>query len=117
MFVKLKLNENLAIGTIVAYDSENKYWSAAPNDSEMFGVVGREPVQDTETLVWSAAVYFAGTVYAIADRPIPDQGGNLCVLNGRVFVDNSMTGCGIVAPKISGQTSKVAGDLIMVHLR
>ena len=117
MFVKLKLNENLAIGTVVSYNSENDYWSTASNDSGMIGVVGREAVQNTETLQWTAAIYFSGTVYAIADRSIPDQGGNLCVSNGRVFVDNSMPGCGIVAPKIEGQDSRIAGELIMVHLR
>tara|TARA_B100001059_G_C17621292_1_gene469669 strand:- start:434 stop:784 length:351 start_codon:yes stop_codon:yes gene_type:complete len=116
MFVKLKLNENLTIGTIVSYDSENKYWSAASNDSEVFGVVGREPVQDAETLVWSAAVYFAGTVYAIADRIIPDEGGNLAVLNGKVYVDNTKD-CGIISPAIINSSQRQAGDLVMIHIR
>ncbi len=117
MFVKLKLSENLAIGTVVSFDSVNNYWTTAANDSSMIGVIGRAPVQDEESLEWSAAVYFAGTINALADRAIPNEGGNLCVINGRVYVDNAESGCGIIAPNARGQEQRQAGNLVMVHLK
>ena len=117
MFVKLQIDSNLAIGTVVSFDSTNNYWATASNDSDMIGVIGRAPVQDVETEEWSAAVYFAGTVNAIADRAIPNEGGNLCISNGKVYVDNTESGCGIIAPNARGQEQRQANELVMVHLK
>lgn len=117
MFVKVKLSGNLALGTVVSYDSTNSNWTTAVNDNDLIGVVNQAPVQDSETQEYWALVVFAGLANALADRAIPDQGGELCVLNGKVFVDNSMDGCGIIAPKPRDLPSRVANDLVMVHLR
>jgi len=116
MFVRVKLNENLAVGTVVNYDTVNGYWKTALNDNDMIGVIDRSPVQD-ENSDWWAKVRFAGLTNALADRDIPDEGGELCVINGKVFVDNSMNGCGIIAPKPADLPSRVANQLVMVHLR
>ena len=117
MFVKVKINDNLAVGTVVSFDSINNYWTTAANDSSMIGVIGRPPVQDEDSQEWSAAVYFAGTVNAIADRAIPDEGGNLCVINGKVYVDNAEQDCGIIAPNARGLAQRQANELVMVHLK
>ena len=116
MFVNVKLASNLAVGTVVNYDTINQYWNSASDSSNMIGVIEKAPFQD-EDLNWWAAVRFSGSTVALADRAIPDEGGKLCILNGRVFVDNSMTGCGIVAPKVTDQASRVANDLVMVNIR
>ena len=117
MFVKLQIDSNLPLGTVVSFDSTNNYWTTAANDSGLIGVIGRSPVQDEDSQIWSAAVYFAGTVNAIADRAIADEGGNLCVINGRVYVDNAESGCGIIAPNARGQEQRQANELVMVHLK
>lgn len=117
MFVKLKLSENLAIGTVVSFDSVNNYWTTAVNDSSMIGVIGRQSTQNEETLEWTATVYFAGTINALADRAIPDEGGNLCVANGKIYVDNTESGCGLIAPNARGLAQRQAGDLVLIHLK
>jgi len=118
MFVKVKVNDSsLAVGTVITYDSINAVWSSAPNDNDMVGVIEQAPEQDTETSEWFAKTSFAGATLALADRAIPDEGGELCVVNGRVYVDNTADGCGIIAPLPRGQVSRVANDLVMVHLR
>jgi|11BtaG_2_1085332.scaffolds.fasta_scaffold00067_8 hypothetical protein len=116
MFVNVKLASNLAVGTVVSYDSVNQNWNSAPDDSSMIGVIERPPIQDDDSNYW-AHVRFSGSTVAIADQAIPNEGGMLCVSNGRVFVDNSMAGCGIVAPKIADQADRIANDLVMVNIR
>ena len=118
MFVKLKLNDNLSIGTVVCHDAENDCWIASTNGQGLIGVIGRDPIQDETTLEWSASIYFAGTIMALADRDIPDSGGNLRVLNGKVYVDNSVVNdFGIISPNARGQEQRTANDLIMIHIR
>jgi len=116
MFVRVKLSENLAVGTVVSYDTTNAVWTTALNDNNMIGIIDRAPIQD-DNATWWAQVRFAGLTNALADRSIPDEGGNLCVANGKVFVDNTMDGCGIIAPKPADFASRVANDLVMVHIR
>jgi hypothetical protein len=118
MFVKIKVHDSsLAVGTVVSYDSVNAVWSSAANDNDMIGVIEQAPEQDTDTNEWYAKTRFAGSTVALADRAIPDEGGELCVVNGRVYVDNTADGCGIIAPLPRGQVSRVENDLVMVHLR
>ena len=116
MFVKLQIDSNLAIGTVVSFDSTNNYWTTAANDSGVIGVIGRPSVQDEDSQTWSAAVYFAGTVNALADRAIPNEGGNLCISIGKIYVDNTESGCGIIAPNARGLAQRQAGDLVLIHL-
>ena len=117
MFVKLKLADNIPVGTVVSYDSINNQWNIASNDESMVGVVGRPATQEEETLEWTAAVYFAGTVSALADRALPNEGGNLCISNGKVYVDNTESGCGLIAPNARGLTQRQADDLVLIHLK
>ena len=116
MFVKLKLNDNLSIGTVVCHDEENDYWIASTNGQGLIGIVGSLPVQDETTLEWSASIYFSGTMMAIADRDIPNSGGKLSVLNCKVYVDNNSNGLGIVSPNARGQDQRIANDLVLVHI-
>jgi hypothetical protein len=41
----------------------------------------------------------------------------MAVLNGRVYVDNSTDHSGIIAPLPRGQNTRLADDLVMVHIR
>jgi len=116
MFIKVKIASNLAVGTVVNYDSVNQNWNTASDSSSIIGVIERAPTQDDDSNWWTN-VRFSGSTVALADRAIPDEGGKLCILNGRVFVDNSMDGCGIIAPKVADQASRVANDLVMVNIR
>ncbi len=117
MFCIVKLNENLEVGTVVQYDTGVNKWVTASSHQDTIGVVSQPSHQDEENQEWWAQVVFAGVAYALSDRDIPDQGGKLNVSNGKVFVDNTSGGNGIVAPIARGQISRVAGDLVMVDIR
>lgn len=116
MFVAVKLSANHPIGSVVAYSSTAQAWDLALNVVSPLGVV--EVVsQDPDTLEWWGNVRLAGTAYALADRAIPDEGGEMTVNNGKVYVDNSADHAGIVAPLPRGQASRVENNLVMVHIR
>lgn len=118
MFVKVKISGNLAIGTVVSYDDINNYWSIASNESQLIGVISKQPIENTEDQSWRAQVIFSGLANALVDRDIPDQGGKFKVLNGKVYVDNSGdSSAGIICPKPETLSSRTEGDLVMVDIR
>lgn len=118
MFITLELSGNIAEKTAVSFDSASSKWTTAPDTSRLIGVVKGTAYQDSETQKWFAPVAISGfDFYMVADRAIPDEGGFMHVNNGRVYADNSSMGCGTIAPLNIGETTRVAGDLVLVHLR
>jgi hypothetical protein len=116
MFCTVELNTNLQVGTVVQYDTTNLKWITAKNHQDTIGVIS-ELAQQDENENWWARVTFAGTAYALADRAILDQGGKLNVNNGKVFVDNSSSANGIIAPITRGESSRNTDDLVLVDIR
>ena len=116
MFVRVKVSESVAKGNIVTYNSGLSKFDLASTMVKPLGVVIEDPFTSAEgDLI--AAVAFAGEGYAIASRSIPDEGGELNVENGMVFVDNSANGEGIVLPVPYDQTQRNAGDSVMIYIR
>lgn len=111
MFVQVIVNPALVVGNVVSYSSTTSKWEAASNSAGLIGVIMTTP--DSEGL---ASVQFAGISYALASRDIPDEGGNLAVENGQVFVSSDM-GAGVVSPKDKNATTRLAGELVMIHVR
>jgi hypothetical protein len=117
MFCTVKLRNNLEVGTVVQFNTDEGTWDTATTHQDTIGVISSAPAQDEETLEWWARVTFAGTTFALADRTIPDQGGKLTVNNGRVFVDNLSNANGIIAPLTRGESTRLANDLVLVDIR
>lgn len=115
MWVKINLNENLPVGTVVQFDDTLSAWVSAPNiGTRMIGVlIEVAQQQDGE---WIAPACFSGICEARADRTIPASGGSLHVLNGRIYVDETQDSCGIVAPLPRGQSVKEENDLVLISL-
>ena len=116
MWIKIKVDQNTPIGSVLAYSSESSSWELAQNLNTPPGVL-EQITQDAITSEYYGVVRFAGVAFALADRAIPDEGGRLTVTNGRVYVDNTSDHCGIIAPLPNGQVSRLEGDLVMVHIR
>jgi len=116
MFVVVKLKEEYDIGTIVEYNDLNSYWEKSSSSVERIGVV-ESSEQDVVTLEWWGKVRFSGSCFAIADREIPSGGGNMAVLNGKVFVDNSVNSVGFISPIGRGQNNRIANDLVLLNIR
>ena len=116
MFVIVKLSDNYAVGSVVAFSSTDQSWALASSVTSPLGIV-EEVEQDSETSEYWGRCSFAGLTYALSDRAVPDEGGELAVLNGRVYVDNTTDHAGIIAPLPRGQETRGAGVLVMVHIR
>ena len=114
MFVFLEVENNVQRGHIVYYNSSVQKWAIASDDNSLVGVVSSDPENSEDKVI--AKVIFAGSAYAIADRAIPDEGGNLAVQNGKVYVDNTKD-CGIISPSILNMDQRQENDLVMVHIR
>lgn len=118
MFVTVELNENIPMHTAVSYDLSSSKWVTAQDTSALIGVVKGSAYQDEDKTTWYAPVGISGLDFLmVADRAIPDQGGFMHINNGRIYVDNSSMGCGTVSPINIGDTTRTAGQLVLVHLR
>ena len=114
MFVFLEVESNVEVGSVVSYNNSSQKWSLASDDSNLIGVVNSVPEISEDKLI--AKVMSSGSTYAIADMIIPDEGGNLSVLSGKVYVDNTKD-CGIISPAIINSSQRQAGELVMIHIR
>jgi hypothetical protein len=117
MFVTIKINTNLPIGTVVQYDTTNQTYTPAIDNTYPLGVIIRAPVQDSETQDWIARACFAGACYALSNSNILDEGGPLNVKNGKVEVGAGEPAVGVVSPVSYGDPTRNAGDLVMIYLR
>jgi len=118
MFIKCSVDQTLSVGDLVSYDSSNAKWVELTAPVTPWGVVVSEPVADaTEgSSLYLARVQFAGDCYVKASRNIPDEGGPLETEAGGVYVDANGD-CGLIAPKSYNAASRVANDLVLVHIR
>ena len=117
MFVTIELSSNLSRGTVVQYDTASKKFVAASSSTYPLGVIIREPEQDAETQVWSTRACFAGVCYAVANSSIVDEGGPLSIVSGKVEIGTAESAAGVISPISRGDSSRNAGDLVMIYLR
>lgn len=117
MFVTVKINENLPLGTVIQYDAASQTYQRAVSVDYPLGVIIRDPLQDSESQEWTARACFAGVCYALASEALPDQGGLVDVIDGKVKSSGGDTQCGIIAPRDLNGPSRGENDLVMIHLR
>ena len=117
MFVVVPINSgSLAVGTVLSYDSTSQKWNLAANSSGPLGVLTE--IRGNANDGWFGHVTFAGIALALCSRDIPDSGGWLEVENGKVYVDSASTAqSGLISPLPQGQSSRLANELVMVHVR
>lgn len=114
MFVLVQVHQSLVKGTVVSFDGS--LFNTAISSSSPMGVLNEDPVLNEDGNYY-APVIFAGTCWAIASQDIPNEGGKLKVLNGKVYVDNTADECGIISPNPRGSNPRLQNDLVMIHIR
>ena len=117
MFVTVKISENLPLGTVIQYDAASQTYQRAVSADYPLGVIIRDPLQDSESQEWTARACFAGVCNALASEALPDQGGLVGVINGKIKLSEGDTQCGIIAPRDLNEPSRGENDLVMIHLR
>ena len=127
MFSVVKVKSGLVMGDVVAFDPNQGVFALSSSLSTPLGVLSEDAREahdfnvETQTLeplgYYVAPVSFAGVAFAKCSRDIPDEGGELMVENGQVYVDNEANGAGIICPLPHDQETRTAGSLVMVHIR
>ena len=115
MWIDISSSTSFNRGDVVEYSGGVLAILTAPTTS-IYGVVGQSEIQDDGSFM--IRLHTAGDVMAKASRSIPDDGGTLGLEVGGVYVDPSPAiPRGIVSPLPAGQSSRAAGDLVLIHLR
>lgn len=127
MFSVVKVEPTLKAGDVVAFDPTTQTFNLSSSLATPLGVLSEDAqeamvfnveTQEYEGLgYYVAPVSFAGIGFAKASRDIPDEGGELMVENGMVYVDNEANGAGIICPLPYDQETRLAGSLVMIHIR
>ena len=127
MFSVVKVQAGLVRGDVVAFDPSQGVFAPSSSLATPLGVLSEDAREaadfnmETQTPVplgyHVAPVSFAGVAFARCSRDVPDEGGELMVEDGKVYVDNNADGAGIICPLPHDQSSRLAGDLVMVHIR
>lgn len=119
MFTRLKIDQNISVGTVVYFNTTNSSWMQAEDLSTLIGIVKTTPTQAEGDDFYTAEIQFAGHAYALASRDIPSEGGMLTVENGGVYATTPQNqSCGIIAPLPYNDTSsRATGSLVLVELR
>lgn len=115
MFSIVKVSQGLQAGSVVSWSGSE--FALAQSLATPLGVLQDDARLDDKTGSWVAPVSFAGIAWALASRDIPNEGGELMVENGAVYVDNNADGAGIICPLPHDQETRLAGSLVMVHIR
>lgn len=117
-WIKLKCSNNILRGDVISYDTLLDIYTLANNMNSPIYVAMNDAEQDSENVgVYYVKAKIQGQIEAKAARDIIDQGGFIGVENGGVYVDNSMSSCGIIWNNFIGASARVAGDLVTVTLR
>ena len=117
-YITVKVGSAVEQGDILNWNTSTSSWEVGSDITQTFGVARENAYSLDEGLNYMARVNFAGACLAKAGANIPDEGGKLSVVNGKVIVDNSSVHeVGFVAPLGFQQPSRVADDLVTVYIR
>jgi len=118
MYTRLKVSESLEAGAVVSFDASSQSWIDATDISALVGIVKTVPSQAEGDDFYTSEIVFSGLAYAKASRGIPAEGGMMAVESGGVYAGAVAAACGVIAPQpYNGATPRLAGELVLVHLR
>jgi hypothetical protein len=118
MFITVKCTSSITKGDVLSFNSSSQLWELASSFNTPLGVANQNAfVDQDDTSRYLVSMSIEGHVLAKASRDIPNEGGELNVENGGVYVDNNANHTGIIAPNYLDQAARVAGDLVTVIIR
>ena len=101
MFVTVRINSEIADGTLVCHDACNVWRATTSSDNAPLGYVESTEV-DEEGVNW-ACVILAGVAFARAGVTISQEGGWLASDDSGRAVVTLSEDCGLIAPQTRGQ--------------
>ena len=118
MWIRILTNSDILAGDVLSFDSVSQKWIKASSLVSPLGVARTNAVLKTNsTTEYVVEMVMQGQVLAKASRDIPNEGGELNVENGAVYVDNSADHEGIIVPNTLDSSPRLAGDLVTVLIR
>ena len=113
----VKCNSSILRGDVLTFNTQTQLWEKASSLSTPLGVATADAVLREGQNYYFTPLALQGACLAKAARDIPNEGGELNVENGAVYVDNDANGCGIISPNNIDYPDRVSGDLITVVIR
>ena len=118
MWIKVKCNQNIIKGDVLYYNETSGLWEKSSTLSSPLGVAKKDAVLKNENSTeYIVEMQMQGQIEAKASRDIPEQGGELNVENGGVFVDNNANHDGIICPNFLDKPARLSGDLVTIIIR
>ena len=118
LYITVAVSASVEAGDVLNWNSSNSKWELGSDTTQTFGVARENAYSLDEGINYMAKVTFAGQCYAKAGSTIPDEGGKLSVVNGKVVVDNSSVHeVGFVAPLGFQQESRLENELVIIYIR
>ncbi len=116
-WIKVKCSNDVMQGDVLAFNEVESLWKKAATLTTPLGVAREDASQYNDTAEFVVKMQMEGQIQAKASRDIPNQGGEMNVENGAVYVDNNADHDGIICPNNLEAAARVAGDLIEVVIR
>ena len=118
MWITVVCESNINQGDVLSYNQNKNLWDLASTLVSPLGVAKNDAYLKQETTdVYIVEMQMQGQVLAKASRDIPQQGGDMNVENGAVYVDNNANHCGIICPNFLDSTERLTGNLVTVIVR
>ena len=118
MWVRVLTNSDIIAGDVLSFDTSTQRWIKATSLVSPLGVARTNAELKTgSSTEYVTELVMQGQVLAKASRDVPDQGGELNVEDGAVYVDNNADHEGIIAPNTLDSSARLAGDLVTVLIR
>ena len=118
MWIRVLTSSDIATGDVLSFDSSSQKWIKATTLVSPLGVARTDArLKTNSSTEYIVEMVMQGQVLAKASRDIPNEGGELNVENGAVYVDNAADHEGIIVPNVLDASPRVAGDLVTVLIR
>ncbi len=117
MWISVKTNQEILKGDVLSYDSTSQLWTKANSLSTPLGVAKENAQLSEDETYYYVKMQMQGQIEAKSSRLIPDEGGEMNVENGAVFVDNGANHAGIICPNFIGSSQRQAGELVTIVIR
>ena len=118
MWIKVLTNSDIATGDVLSFDSSSQKWIKATTLVSPLGVAQKDATLKVDSSTeYIVEMVMQGQVLAKASRDIPNEGGELNVEDGAVYVDNNADHEGIIAPNTLDSSARLAGGLVTVLIR
>tara|TARA_Y100001973_G_C5195292_1_gene333830 strand:- start:924 stop:1277 length:354 start_codon:yes stop_codon:yes gene_type:complete len=117
MWISVKTNQGVVKGDVLSYNSASNLWTKANSLSTPLGVAKDSAQLSNDETYYCVKMQMQGQIEAKSSRLIPDEGGEMNVENGAVFVDNGANHAGIICPNFIDASQRQAGELVTIVIR